>query len=256
MGSQKSQENLVNGSRGGPGFPAEPRWIEVPGGWFVMGGGPRSNENPAHRVWVDDFLLAPTVVLRSEYQDFLDATGHTPPPFWDEPRFGHPRMPAVGPCWHDAMAYCEWVGAAWDRRARLPSEAEWERAAGWDPAGGEASRLYPWGEAAPEDVLPDYASRWQDGPEVVDAYPSPHPLGFFGLGENVHEWCSDWYDAEYYAGSPERNPPGATPGKRRASRGGAWRHKIKVSRCVARSAIPPAFQYSDYGFRLAADPAP
>jgi formylglycine-generating enzyme required for sulfatase activity len=69
--------------------------------------------------------------------------------------------------------------------------------------------------------------------------------------ENVHEWCSDWFDAAYYAVSPEVNPPGPEGGERKASRGGSWRHQIKISRCSARSSIPPGFQYADYGFRVA-----
>jgi iron(II)-dependent oxidoreductase len=72
--------------------------------------------------------------------------------------------------------------------------------------------------------------------------------------ENVHEWCSDWFQADYYAVSPERNPRGPETGTRKASRGGSWRHHIKISRCGARSSIPPEFQYADYGFRLASDP--
>ncbi len=71
--------------------------------------------------------------------------------------------------------------------------------------------------------------------------------------DNVHEWCSDWYAPDYYAVSPERNPRGPETGERRASRGGSWRHHIKMSRCAARSSIPPEFQYADYGFRVACD---
>jgi formylglycine-generating enzyme required for sulfatase activity len=70
--------------------------------------------------------------------------------------------------------------------------------------------------------------------------------------ENVHEWCSDWYDPGYYAVSPAEDPHGPDHGKRRSSRGGAWRHHIKFSRCAARSSIPPEFRYADYGFRVAA----
>ena len=228
--------------------PAPPEWIEVAAGWFWMGGGPRSNENPRHRVWVDGFRLAATVVTRGQYQAFVDATGHATPPFWDEPRFAHPRMPAVGPSWDDAMAFCAWAGERWGLEPRLPTEAEWEHAA---RSGHPGEVVHPWGDSPPEEGLADYGERWLEAPEPVDAYPPAHPLGFFGLGENVHEWCADWYDADYYASSPERNPAGPGGGKRRASRGGAWRHKVKASRCAARSAIPPGFQYSDYGFRLA-----
>lgn len=216
-----------------------------------MGGGrrdceSRDNEHPCHRVWVDAFRLARTQVTRGAYALFLDATGRAAPPFWNEAPFVGDSKPAVGPSWDDAVAYCRWAIERFGEPVRLPTEAEWECAA----RGGRGDVLYPWGNEPPES-LPDYGSRWLEGPEPVDAYPSPHPWGFLGLGENVHEWCSDWYDASYYEISPERNPPGAESGRRRASRGGAWRHKVKVSRCAARSSIPPAMQYNDYGFRVA-----
>ncbi len=229
--------------------PETPDWIDVPAGSFWMGGGEKANENPRHRVAVSAFRLARTPVTRGEYRLFLDATGHAPPPFWDEPAFADPRMPAVGPSWDDAVGYCEWLGGRTGETIRLPTEAEWERAA---KAGREV--LYPWGDAPPES-LPDYERRWRSGPEPVDAYPSLHPWGFLGLGENVHEWCVDWYDAAYYAASPAEDPRGPPAGRRRASRGGAWRHAVKVSRCAARSSIPPQMRYSDYGFRLAAPPS-
>ena len=81
-------------------------------------------------------------------------------------------------------------------------------------------------------------------------YP-PNAYGLYNLGDNVHEWCLDWYNAAYYGCSPERNPRGPDKGSRRASRGGAWRHQVKVTRTAARSSIPPEFKYADYGFRVA-----
>ncbi len=232
----------------------DPDWIDLPGGGFLMGGGPRDEENPIHPVRLAPFRLARTPVLRADYQTFLDATGHPAPPFWGEPSFADPRMPAVGPSWDDAVAYCVWLGQQLGQPVRLPirlpTEAEWEFAA---RAGRDV--LYPWGDEPPES-LPDYTVRWRNGPEVCDAYPSRHPLGFFGLGENVHEWCSDRYDAGYYAVSPVDDPQGpssGTAGGRRSSRGGSWRHQIKGSRCAARSSIPAALRYADYGFRIASD---
>ncbi len=221
-------------------------WIEIAGGSGWMGGGPRREENPRHRVRVSPFLLARAPVTRAEYAVFLDRTGHDPPPFWDEPAFAHPRMPVVAPSWDDAMRYCDWISEVWGREVRLPTEAEWEWA-----ARAERDVLHPWGDSPPE-TLPDYERRWLEGPEPVDAYRSLHPWGFLGLGENVHEWCSDWYDRDYYAVSPVDDPRGPEEGRRRSSRGGAWRHAIKVSRCAARSSIPPHMKYADYGFRLAA----
>ena len=219
-------------------------WIDVRGGTFWMGGGPRAEENPRHEVTLDSFRLARTPVTRAQYQEFLDATGHERPSFWLEPAFAHPRSPATGPSWHDAAAYCRWYEQQTGDSAGLPSEAEWELAARAD---GDA--LYAWGNEGPEAV-PDYDLRWRAGPEPVDAYESRHPWGFLGLGENVHEWCADWYDRDYYSVSPRRNPTGPESGRRRASRGGSWRHQVKVSRCAARSSIPPHLRYADYGFRL------
>jgi formylglycine-generating enzyme required for sulfatase activity len=221
-------------------------WIEVPARRFWMGGGARDCDNPRHEVAVSAFRLARTPVTRELYARFLSATGKPAPAFWSEAPFTHPRMPVVGVSWLEASAFCTWASDMLGRAVHLPTEAEWESA-----ASGGREFLYPWGNDAPED-LPDYPSRWLEGPEPVDAYPSLHPEGFLGLGENVHEWCSDWFDPDYYSASPEQNPRGPVAGKRRASRGGAWRHQVKVSRCVARSAIAPHLQYSDYGFRVAA----
>ncbi len=228
----------------------EPEMVLIPEGWFWMGCETgRDDERPVHRVWVDAFELAAHQVTNAEYACYLAATRNPEPPCWKDPNFRHPKMPVVAVPWHEAVAYCDWLSHATGKRYRLPTEAEWERAA----RGGAEGSPYPWGETPPE-MLPDYAKRWKNGPEPVGLYP-PNAYGLYNLGDNVHEWCSDWYDDAYYGRSPEQNPQGPAGGSRRASRGGSWRHHIKVTRTAARSSIPPEFQYADYGFRIARDAA-
>jgi formylglycine-generating enzyme len=226
----------------------QPTLVRIPEGWFSMGSEVgQDNERPVHRVWVDTFQLAAHQVTNAEYAKFLRATASLPPPFWDDAHFNHPQQPVVGVSWHEAQRYCDWLAATTEQPYRLPTEAEWERAA----RGGTEGALFPWGDAPPE-TLPNYAHRWQTGPEPV-GQSEVNPYGLFDICANVHEWCGDWYDPGYYGVSPERNPRGPESGQRRASRGGSWRHHIKVSRCSARSSIPPQFQYADYGFRVACD---
>ena len=224
----------------------EPELVSIPEGWFWMGSETgQDNERPVHRVWVDAFCLASCQVTNVEYAGFLRAAGIKSPPLWEDSDFNHPLQPVVAVSWFDAMKYCEWLSAATGEHYNLPTEAQWERAA----RGGADRQLFPWGDAPPQS-FPSYANRWLKGPEPV-ASGAPNPFGLYDVCQNVHEWCSDWYQPDYYAVSPEHNPRGPEKGTRRASRGGSWRHHIKMSRCAARSSIPPEFQYADYGFRVA-----
>ncbi len=198
---------------------------------------------------MDDFLLGVYPVRNRDYRQFLEATGQPQPPFWNHAEFSHPEQPVAAVSWFEAVGYCEWLSGASGKRYRLPTEAEWERAA----RAGRDGVLYTWGDEPPHAHAP-YLDRW--GGDVKGPLPvggAPSEWGFYELGENVHEWCADWFQKDYYAGSPEKNPRGPATGERRASRGGSWRHHIKVSRCAARSSIPPHFQYADYGFRVACD---
>jgi formylglycine-generating enzyme required for sulfatase activity len=222
--------------------------VRIPEGWFYMGSDAGQDcERPVHRIWIDALLLSATQVTNTEYDRFLRATAAVPPPFWKDPNFSHPQQPVAGVSWYEATRYCDWLTAQTGRHYRLPTEAEWECAA----RGGIEHKKFPWGDDPPQS-LPDYATRWQTGPEPVARY-APNAFVLYNLGDNVHEWCSDWYDPNYYANAPERNPRGPETGQRKASRGGSWRHQIKVARCSARSSIPPEFQYADYGFRVACD---
>lgn len=206
-------------------------------------GGTAENERPLHRVRLHAFALGATQVTNAEYAHFLEATAHPAPPTWGSADLDDPAQPVVSVSWFDAVAYCDWLSGVAGRAFRLPTEAEWECAA----RGGVEGALYPWGDEQSRDG--DHR-RWLRGPERVGAGVA-NAFGLFDLCENVHEWCGDWYAADYYGVSPADDPRGPDSGTRRVSRGGSWRHQVKVSRCAARSSIPPAFQYADYGFRIA-----
>ena len=239
-------------THGVPGDEISLALARIPAGWFQMGCDTgQDNEKPVHRVWVDEFRLAVFQVTNAEYARFVRAAGTLAPPFWDDPALNHAEQPVVGVSWHEAFCYCEWLNATTGGRFRLPTEAEWERAA----RGGREGALFPWGDV-PAQSLPGYAKRcvrhWKNDPEPVGCGDA-NGYGLHNMCDNVHEWCSDWYSAGYYAISPERNPYGPETGERRASRGGSWRHHIKMSRCAARSSISPEFHYADYGFRVACE---
>jgi sulfatase modifying factor 1 len=228
--------------------PLVPALVRIPEGWFWMGSeAGQDNERPVHPVWIDSFWLAACQVTNSEYARFLEASAVPPPPFWEDSNFHHPQQPVVAVSWFEAVRYGEWLSAVTGRKYRLPTEAEWERAARGDIEG----KLFPWGDDPPQS-RPDYEKRWKNGPEPVGRY-AANAFGLYDICENVHEWCSDWYQPDYYSVSPDHNPKGPESGVRRASRGGSWRHHIKIARCSARSSIAPEFQYADYGFRVACE---
>lgn len=222
-------------------------FVAVPGGAFLMGSDAgQDDERPVHRVHVDAFEMAAYPVTRREYAAFLDATRHDSPREWHEPAFAGDDRPVVGVSWLDAEAYCRWR-AAQGSAERLPTEAEWERAA----RGGIDGTAFPWGDEIPS-WIPDRGRGPLAGPWPV-TLGAPNAFGVYGIAANVHEWCADWHAADYYASSPAANPPGPPAGRRRSSRGGSWRHAVTISRSAARSKIDPAFRYTDYGFRTVRD---
>ncbi len=229
----------------------EPPMIPIPGGSFTMGSADgRDNERPPHRVWVDTFEIAAVCVTNRLYGLFLEAGGRELSAVWNDPKFNHPEQPVVAVSWFDAAACCEWLRGETGRGYRLPTEAEWERAA----RGGLEGRKYPWGDEFPL-AHRHYEMGWEtDRPERVGRF-DPNGFGLYNMADNLHEWCADWYQADYYSMSPEKNPSGPASGVRRASRNGSWRHHIKISTCAARSSLEPHRKYTDYGFRVARTPA-
>ncbi|HEX2227364.1 MAG TPA: formylglycine-generating enzyme family protein [Candidatus Binatia bacterium] len=224
-----------------------PEVVLIPAGSFLMGCEQgQENEQPVHRVWVDAFAIGKFPVTNQEYKACVDDKAVPPPPFWSERMFKQPDQPVVGVTWGEALAYCAWLSEVETRPFRLPTEAEWERAA----RGGVEGALYPWGDEPPWERPYAGFDTASGGPQRVGANPS-NGFGLYDTSEGVHEWCSDHFAPDYYRTSPERNPQGPDNGQRRVSRGGSWRHRVKFSRCAARSSLPPDFKYADYGFRIA-----
>ncbi|HEY2435204.1 MAG TPA: SUMF1/EgtB/PvdO family nonheme iron enzyme [Vicinamibacterales bacterium] len=224
-----------------------PGFVTIPGGAFLMGSDAgQDDERPVHGVRIAAFDMAACAVTRGEYAEFLRDTRHEPPRDWHAAAFAGDRLPVVGVSWHDAAAYCAWRTACGSAE-RLPTEAEWERAA----RGGVDGARFPWGDDIPS-WIPDNGRGPLPGPWPV-TLGAPNPYGLHGIAANIHEWCADWHAADYYAVSPADSPAGPPTGQRRTSRGGSWRHAVTISRCAARSKIDPSFRYTDYGFRVARD---
>jgi sulfatase modifying factor 1 len=224
-----------------------PELVIIPAGSFLMGSDQgQENEQPVHRVWIDAFAIGKFPVTNREYKIYVEDKAAPAPPFWTEPMFAHPEKPVVGVTWDDATAYCRWLSERLGRAFRLPTEAEWERAV----RGERDGALYPWGDEPPWERAYSGIDSETGGPQPVGVG-EPNGFGLYDMSEGVHEWCSDYFDYHYYRYAPEKNPQGPASGQRRASRGGSWRHRIKFSRCAARSSLPPGFKYSDYGFRIA-----
>ena len=211
--------------------------VRVPAGWFLMGSKQgNDNEFPERRVYLDAFHIDRDPVTNGRYRG-PKTQSYGPPD-------NRPDHPVTGITWFQARRYCRSLGK------RLPTEAEWEKAA--RRTGGNR---YPWG------------ARW-DGPKLVWARNSgerTHPIGRSALNHtspfgardmvgNVMEWVSDWYQKDYYAKAPNRNPKGAAAGKMRSLRGGSWYNDNPWDLDAAdRQRLPPVFGDDDIGFRCARD---
>lgn len=236
--------------------PSATPFVDLPGGVFEMGSDGRPDELPLRRVRVRPFSVALVPVTNVEFAAFVEATGHAPPRYWDDPHFRRADCPVIGVSWFDAVDYCAWLSVLIGRECRLPSEAEREYSA----RGGELRGRYDWGDAPWSTGVHAFGAAGGDRPHPVGSTP-PNGFGLYHMADNVHEWCSDWYAPDGYArevrtdGQPVDAPRGPAEGERRVSRGGSWRHRIKVARIAARSSLAPARRYNDYGMRVYAEPA-
>lgn len=221
----------------------------IPAGQFWMGrDGTEAleDERPRHQAWLDAYSMDVYEVTTARYAKFLSATGRQPPLFWEQVDLSvHGDRPVVGVSWPDAEAYCRWEGK------RLPTEAEWEKA-----ARGTDERRYPWGNQPPKADLANYAlgARFSYGQvlmPVVRYEKGKSPFGLYNLAGNVWEWVQDWYEGDYYERSPERNPQGPEQGQFKVLRGGSWSELPKYLLTYGRFKLPPNTRNSYTGFRCA-----
>lgn len=239
------------------------RMVLIPAGWFLMGtnegdaiemeskfGWKRewlADEMPPHRVYLDAFYIDETPVTNAEYKRFLDANPRVAAPsHWDARQRTHAASagdhPIVCVSWEEANAYAVWAGK------HLPTEAEWEKT-----ARGADGRLFPWGNRVDAARFNSREPKLGGTTPVTKYTPQGNsPYGVMDMIGNVWEWCADWYDAEYYKVSPDRNPKGAASGDWRVLRGGAWDAASDCARCASRDYITPELGYNVVGFRCAA----
>lgn len=215
--------------------------VEVPAGWFVMGSNTgRQSNRLAHRVYLDAFAIGRTEVTNRAFQKYVKATSRTPLVWQDGRQPGAPNEPVAGILWREARAYCVWAGM------RLPSEAEWEKAARWTD-----ERLYPWGNAWVPTLANSHDSG-KDGPVPVGSYPDgASPYGVLDMAGNLAEWVADYFDPAYYTVSPEQNPSGPTRVLDHGLRGGSWDSPPEQAITYFRDSSHSATPNLRVGFRCA-----
>ena len=267
--------------------------VEIPAGEFLMGAPEadghdnaaavlgleyvQDRERPAHRVHLGAYLIGRTPVTVGQYAAFTAESGYVPDGLpasrldaLDE------RLPACHVSWGDAARFCEWLSFLSHRPFRLPSEAEWERA-----ARGDDGRLFPWGNDNPcgagqgvPEFMTGFRRAYPSGRPMragchlcncAREFGSPTPVGSFPEGVspwgcldmvgNVWEWCADWFDPGYYKRSPADNPPGPDTGRSKVIRGGAWDTPVDTVRATVRLYDRPSgIPFFPCGFRVACDP--
>jgi formylglycine-generating enzyme required for sulfatase activity len=246
----------------------ESEMVHVPAGEFLMGFSESDveairaispeaefsveGEKPQHKVFLDAFYIDKYEVTNARYQKCVKAGACNEPS--DTTYYGkadYVQHPVVYVSWYGANAYCRWAGK------RLPTEAEWEKA-----ARGDEERTWPWGNTFDENRVnfcDKNCPEWWKHVSVDDGYALTAPVGSYPEGSslygaldmagNVWEWVADWYDPNYYSQSPYRNPPGPDSGSEKIVRGGSWLNGFTDIRAGYRYELAPTHQGKDLGFR-------
>jgi len=258
--------------------------VLVPASAFRMGdnfGDGESRERPVHLVELDAYYIGKHEVTNGQWRKFRDDPGYDDPKFWPGGRVvpkdqdsywkqannhggGTPDSdpyPVIGVNWDSATAFCNWVSAKTGKTYRLPTEAEWEKA-----ARGVDQRRYPWGNSIdPSYANFVYAQKFDTVREVgfydgsqrgqLKTHSNASPYGAFDMAGNVMEWCQDWYSRDYYSVSPRKNPKGPQTGAYKVVRGGSFFLDPLDLRSYGRSAAWPSFlAHRMIGFRLVREP--
>jgi formylglycine-generating enzyme required for sulfatase activity/energy-coupling factor transporter ATP-binding protein EcfA2 len=232
----------------------EPVWVDVPAGEFWMGGEGFDDEKPVHRVHLARFQIARVPITNTQYQFFVEATGHRAPGHWEDGRLprGLESHPVVNVSWHDALAYCRWLSEVTGKTITLPSEAQWEKAA----RGHQDRREYPWGDEWDETKCNCY-ELGLGGTTPVGIFPDgASPYGCLDMAGNVWEWTSSLFQEYPYDPSDGRENTEASADDGRVLRGGAFYSDEWYTRCSYRLRINPDFRNVNYGFRVVAAPSP
>lgn len=236
-----------------------PEMILIPAGEFKMGCDPTHNggyeceadELPLHTVYLDAYQIDKYEVTNTQYAQCVEAGDCTAPSnfsslkrssYYEDPDFAN--YPVVYVNWVQAIEYCTWA------EKRLPTEAEWEKAA----RGDSKTNIFPWGDEIPDCLLTNMDNCVNDTSPIGDYPDGASPYGVMDMAGNVWEWVNDWYDSDYYQVSPTRNPTGPETGLRVVLRGGYFGSTASSLRVPARGNLRPASQYSPnrtMGFRCA-----
>lgn len=259
-------------------------FVYVPAGAFRMGdnfGDGESRERPVHTVDLSAFYIGKYEVTNAQWRRFRDDPGYddvkfwpngrvvpkTQVPYWTDARNhggatpGSDDFPVLGVNWDSAVAYCRWLTAKTGKNYRLPTEAEWEKA-----ARGMDQRRFPWGNNIDHSYANYVGAREYDTGAPVGAYDgnrlgdlqthsNASPYGAYDMSGNVMEWCQDWYSRDYYSVSPRKNPQGPETGAYRVLRGGTFFTEAFDLRTYARSAAWPSVQaHRMIGFRPVREP--
>jgi formylglycine-generating enzyme required for sulfatase activity len=221
-------------------------WVTVPAGNFLMGAIDGYGDSvPTHTVYLNAYQIGKYEVTNQQYaqcvtsglcRPTLDYEG--PPYRYTDPQYA--QHPVVYVTWYDAVSFCAWSGG------RLPTEAEWEKA-----ARGTDRRTYPWGLQLPRAKLANYDNIVDDTTEVGSYPGGASPYGALDMAGNVWEWVADWYSQNYYGRSPSQNPAGPRTGSWKVARGGSFNSWSRAIQTTYRGAGEPGFAGGGVGIRCA-----